>query len=182
MPRLFAVLLGGNCRPRSNTELHDVVFVAGETLEDTHDDLLEAWFGTPEGLHVDAWVSLDHVDGHRVTLQREPAAGEARLYFVNLGGYLPRELQERHANTFVVATSPAEAKRRARTALLQDHVSVHTDDLHDVDDCLEIGQASGWHVRLEPAAGHGEDLQVHNGWMPLPEETIAAFVARRSQD
>ena len=58
MPRLFAVMLGGNCAPRSNTELHDVVFVVGDALEPTYPRLRELWFGTPEGLHVDSWLPL----------------------------------------------------------------------------------------------------------------------------
>lgn len=192
MPRLFAVLLGGNCAPRSNTELHDVVFVAGERLEDTHEDLLAAWFGTPEGLHIDGWMELDEVDGHRVTLRPEAPAAGPRLYFVNLGGYRPGQLQEAHGSTVVVAADATEARRRAREALLLDHVEVHTDDLHDVDDLLAVGEVAGWHVWLEaveraPDAPAGSAANVggsagplvHNGYLPLPEQTIAAFAARQ---
>jgi len=166
--KLFAVLLGGNCAPRSNTELHDVVFVAGERLEDTHEDLRAAWFGTPAGLHIDGWAELDLVDGHRISLRRERPAGGQRLYFVNLGGYRPQELQEAHANTFLVAASPEEAKARAKQALLQGHASVHTDDLYDVDDCLEIGEVAGWHVCLE-RTGEAGCPRIHNGYLPLPD-------------
>ncbi len=198
MPRLFAVLLGGNCAPRSNTELHDVVFVAGERLEDTHEDLLAAWFGTPEGLHIDGWMALEEVDGHRVRLRKAAPPAGPRLWFVNLGGYRPGQLQEAHASTVVVAAGAAEARRRAREALLRDHVEVHTDDLHDVGRLLQVGQASGWHVWLEAmertpdaparsgagATGRDEAAgpRVHIGYRPLPEQTIAAFAARQRGD
>ena len=48
-PKLFAVYLGGRA-PKCNTELHDVVFAVGASIEDTYDRLLELWFGSPEGL------------------------------------------------------------------------------------------------------------------------------------
>jgi len=180
MKTLFAVLLGGNAAPKSNTELHDVVFVAGERIEDTYQDLLDLWFGTPEGLHIDSWVDLSVVDGHRVTLQRDRAIQEHRLYFVNLGGYRPGEFAELHANTFVVASSPQEAKRRAKAELLQGLDEVHTDDLYDVDDCLEIGEVSGWHVRLASAADEALPLAPNNGYHPLPEAEIERFKRRSS--
>jgi hypothetical protein len=171
MPRLFSVLLGGNCAPRSNTELHDVVFVVGETLEDTFADLCELWFGTLPGLHVDSWVELSIVDGHRVTLQREPAPGSPRLYFINLGAYRPGEFAEQHANRFLVAASEDEVKRRAKAELLQGLESVHTDDLYEVDDCLAIEEVGGWHVALEPTADQ-DTTEPHNGWLPLPAELL----------
>ena len=39
MPSLFAVLLGGNCAPRSNAELHDVVFAVGDRIDDVLEQL-----------------------------------------------------------------------------------------------------------------------------------------------
>lgn len=177
MPKLFAVMLGGNCAPRSHTELHDVVFVAGERIEDTWDDLLAAWFGTPDGLHVDSWWELRAVDGHRVTLARDAGAGAARLFFVNLGGYRDGVFAEAHANTFVVAADADEAKARAKASLLRGFDEVHTDDLHDVDDCLEIGEVAGWRVVLEadPSAAPAAPV---NGWLPLPEDAIRRFKQR----
>lgn len=177
MPRLFAVVLGGNCAPRSNTELHDVVVVVGESLEETYADLVASWFGTPAGLHVDGWTELGCVDGHRVHLRREPAPADGpRLYFVNLGGYRPAELQEGHGNQFVVAVSPRAAKERVKATLLRDHREVHTDDLHDVDHLLQRGVAAGWHVWLEQT-GEADGPTVHNGYLPLPEAILAEAAA-----
>lgn len=177
--KLFAVYLGGSA-PGSNTELHDVVFVAGEQIADTYEDLLTQWFGTPDSLHIDSWLELSQVDGHHITLSRTAPTGPQRLFFVNLGAYRQGEFAELHANTFLVATSHDEAKARAKQALLRGLDSVHTDDLYDVDDCLEIGQVAGLHVQLE-ANGEPSRLDPVNGWHPLPAERVAAWLdARRS--
>ena len=44
--KLYAVVLGGAAE-KSNTELHDVVFAVGATIEDCYFQLLEKWFGLP---------------------------------------------------------------------------------------------------------------------------------------
>ena len=67
--RLFAVYLGGRA-PRASIELHDMVFVAGEAIEDCYDQLLDKWFGTPGWVHIDSWLELDIVDGWKVELTK----------------------------------------------------------------------------------------------------------------
>ncbi len=111
--RLFAVMLGGTA-PRAATELHDVVFVAGERLEDTWDQLLDAWFGAPAGLHVDSWAALETVDGWRVVLRPEPPAAGPKLWFINLGAYRPGHFGELHAVAFLAGDDPAAVKVRAK--------------------------------------------------------------------
>ena len=177
--RLFAVCLGGRASG-CNTELHDVVFVTGPTLEATYGQLLEKWFGLPQGLHIDAWALLDVVDGYAVSLVPTPNAGPERLYFVNLGAYRTGELAEIHANTFVVATSAQEAKRRAKASLLTDGAAqVHTDDLYEVDSCIELGAVNEFHVALASGAKAATPA-AHNGYQPLPKSVIEAYVARQT--
>jgi hypothetical protein len=57
MPKLFLVYLGGGA-PKSNIELHDGQFVAGETIEDTFEQLRQRWFGTVKGLHLDTYLEI----------------------------------------------------------------------------------------------------------------------------
>jgi hypothetical protein len=149
MPKLFAVYLGGNAAG-SNIELHDVQFVVGETIEDTYNDLLNLWFGIPDGLHLDSYMPLEVVDGHRVNLSFTKKTNENSLFFVNLGAYRPSVFGEDHANKFIVANDTATVKRRARSELMQDWGSpVHTDDLFELDECVEV-IAKGWNIHLEP--------------------------------
>ncbi|MEE4303579.1 MAG: DUF1543 domain-containing protein [Wenzhouxiangella sp.] len=175
-PALFVVCLGGGAAG-SNVELHDVVFAVGTDLESTHEQLLDQWFGLPDGLHVDAWARVEQVPGYRVHLTREAPDNGMRLYFVNIGGYAPGELWERHAYALYPARSPAEVKARARKELLVGRESVHRDDLYDIDDVLEVQPAGNWHVTLEadPEAGKPE---VTNGYFPIPRRTIAEWRSR----
>ena len=174
--KLFAVCLGGRA-PKCNTELHDVVFVAGETVEETYGQLMEKWFGTPVGLHLDSWVELDLVDGYRIALGSEAGAGAEKLFFVNLGAYRQGLFMELHAILFLVAISALEAKARAKALLRpQLHGPMHTDDLHDVDDCLEIGMAAGRHVQLVKT-GEEAVFSPVNGYHVIPDKIVRGFMA-----
>jgi len=95
------------------------VFVAGEAIEACYEQLMNKWFGSPLRLHIDSWMELRIVDGQRIRLRPEAAATDRKLYFINLGAYLPGQFTELHANTFVVAASEAEVKERAKSELLR---------------------------------------------------------------
>jgi hypothetical protein len=175
---LFAVTLGGRA-PKANTELHDVVFVVGDRVEDTYEQLLDKWFGTPEGLHLDSWMALDVVDGYRVTLSPTPDTGEAKLFFVNLGAYRDGEFAELHANLFVVVQSAPAAKARAKSALQKTGVrTVHKDYLYDVDDCIALNAFGALHVVLTKT-GETSILKPHSDYHVIPKKVIAGYVTRK---
>jgi hypothetical protein len=174
---LFAVYLGGRA-PKCNTELHDVVFVAGTSIEATYEQLLDKWFGDPLRMHIDSWLELRHVDGYRVTLQPEPSRQAEKLFFINLGAYQPGEFTELHASALLVGRDEQEIKERAKRDLLCGAQTVHKDDLFEVDDCLPIANLEGLHVHLE-AAGERLPLVPNNGYHVIPNEVIQAYAARR---
>lgn len=175
-PKLFAVYLGGRA-PKCNTELHDVVFVAGASIEETYEQLMDKWFGTPKGLHLDSWIELNVIDGHKIPLSTSKPNSPKKLYFINLGAYLPGQFTEVHANTFIVAESEREVKARAKASLLQSMHSVHTDDLYDVDDCIEIANVGGYHIILEPTSETVEWLP-NNGYYIIPKPIVEAYMAK----
>jgi hypothetical protein len=176
--KLFAVYLGGRA-PKGNTELHDVVFVTGNAIEDTYEQCLDKWFGTPTGLHLDSWIALEVVDGYRIALRdTKPATGD-KLYFVNLGAYRDGEFTEIHANKFLVAASAVDAKLRAKRELLQNWPSaVHTDDLYEIDTCMEIGTVNALHVVLTKT-GEAHDLTPNNGYHIVPKVIVADYIQRK---
>lgn len=178
--KLFAVYLGGGA-VRGNTELHDVVFAAGAAIEDTYEALMDKWFGTPQGLHLDSYMELDVVDGYRITLSEQKPSGGKKLFFINLGAYREGAFGEFHATKFIVTTDKAEAKKRGKAELMQNWGSpVHTDDLFEVDDCLEVGQIGDLFVGLEPT-GAAENLKPVNGYHLIPKAIVEDYLRRKPE-
>ena len=64
---LYLVVLGGTAK-KANIELHDVRWVIGSKIEDTHDTLRKDWFGSPKGLHIDSYKKIKYLDGYKINL------------------------------------------------------------------------------------------------------------------
>ena len=152
MKKLFIVLLGGK-HPRASIEVHDIVIATGESLTDTYQQLREQWFGAPDGLHIDAWMQVSGLDGHRIQFANSAAAAdEPRIYLINLGGYTPETFGEAHRYFLVTARDPREAKLKGKRQYDRDWKLPHTDAVVDVDDCLPLDFAGGAHIHLVPGA------------------------------
>jgi hypothetical protein len=175
--KLFAVYLGGRA-VKCNTELHDVVFAVGESIEAVYEQLMDKWFGNPLRLHIDSWMELRIVDGYRIVLGPGPVTQDKKLFFINLGAYLPGQFTELHANAFVVADNEQQVKQRAKRELLRGTQSVHTDDLYDIDDCLEIAEVDGHHIHLEPTT-ETQPFEPNNGYHVIPESVVTAYAKSR---
>ncbi len=152
MPQLFMVYLGGRAG-QCHIEVHDVRFVVGERIEDTHQALIQQWYGHKNNLHLDSYHIVDTVPGadgrsYQVALSAEPVASDLKLYFVNLGGYQPDQMAEQHAFGLFACRNDEEAKQMAKRHLLTTASHQHKDNLHDVDDCLPISLLENWHIQL----------------------------------
>jgi hypothetical protein len=152
--KLFMFYVGGNCG-NSNVELHDVRFAFGDAPEDCYDDLRRQWWGDPKSLHLDSWGIVEQADGYDVTLT---TAGQndasSKLFFVNLGGYDPREFGELHKNILIVA---ADIKRAKQKALEQvNHwVQPHKDRIFEIEQAVDLSSLTrdyGYALSLKPAA------------------------------
>jgi hypothetical protein len=181
MIKLFAVYLGGSA-PRSNIELHDVVFVAGSSLEETYPKLKEKWFGYPEKIpHIDSYIELTHVDGFHISLTCGSSHREThKLYFVNFGAYTENLFGEVHQSAFYVAKDKAEATQKARNELcvgmIQSHLDNHLDveklvdfGHYDVDDVLEIENVDGYRLLFTPC-NEKKTSVAHPGYVKLKTE------------
>ncbi len=157
--RLFVVMLGGR-HARANTEVHDVVFAVAPTIEQTHAQLRQQWFGEAAGLHLDSWMTVDGVEQWQVRLSDvAPAAGAPTLYFVNLGGYMPGMFGEDHRYLLVVADDMPQAKRKALQQAHAQWIKPHRDALLEVDSCLPLGPIGGLHVQLVAGEHTGIECQ-----------------------
>ena len=162
---LFLVVLGGTAK-KANVELHDVRWVTGSKIEDTYEVLRKDWFGTLKGLHIDSYKKINYVDGYKINLKNientkirnnKPVigiSGKKNLYFVNIGGYDPSSMQEKHEFGLVVASSSLEAKNKAKSKWLNSCKKKHKDNIHSLrylfslDNCQIIKKIDNWEIEL----------------------------------
>ena len=161
---LFLVFLGGRAK-KANVELHDVRWVVGSRIEDTFDVLRNDWFGNLEGLHIDTYKKIQHLDGYKINLKNienkklknkkffDGSASKNYLWFVNIGGYDPNCMQEKHEFGLVVASSKLEAKNIAKSKWLLGSKKKHKDDIAclkkiESDNCKLIQNIGSWEIEL----------------------------------
>ncbi len=166
--KLFYFYIGGSM-PGAKIELHDVAFAIGENIETCLDQVRAQWWGTPESLHLDCWGELNHADGHDIVLlPNPPAADAAKLYFVNLGGYVDGDFTEQHKNMLVVAPTASKAKVRALKNILtwQGH---HMDEQMEVEHCHDVQQILAQHrlyIHLQPST-EVKPFNFSSGYRPI---------------
>ena len=162
---LFLVVLGGRAN-KANIELHDVRWVIGSKIEDTYDSLRSDWFGNLKGLHIDSYKKINYVDGYKINLRKiknekpknnkflKANLSQNNLWFVNIGGYDPSSMQEKHEFGLVVAKSSLEAKNKAKSKWLTGYKKKHKDDTFSLknfitlDDCELIKNICNWEIEL----------------------------------
>lgn len=164
MLKLYAVLLGGRAE-KCNTELHDVVFTVGNSLEETYPQLIKKWFGNTKRLHIDSSIELKHVDGHVITISSTPpdTITAKSLFFVNFGGYKPGYFGEIHNVNFYIAATKTEALERAKQELCKSLAEPHCDDNHEInslihqdnnliDDICSINKIDQYYIHVAPTS------------------------------
>ena len=171
---LYLVVLGGRAK-KANIELHDVRWVVGAKIEDTYDTLRKDWFGSPEGLHIDSYKKIKYLDGYKINLRNVEKFKvnnkkfsyksniKKNLWFVNIGGYDPTSMQEKHEFGLVIATNKLEAKNIAKSKWLIGCKKKHKDDIASLetliscDDCELIKKIDNWEIELTPYKNFIED-------------------------
>ena len=164
---LYLVVLGGRVK-KANIELHDVRWVVGSKIEDTYNTLRKDWFGSPKGLHIDSYKKIKYLDGYKINLRNvenlriinnkfsNKSNTKKNLWFVNIGGYDPSSMQEKHEFGLVIAKNKLEAKNIAKSKWLIGCKKKHKDDLASLemlisfDDCEQIKKIGYWEIELTP--------------------------------
>jgi len=162
---LYLVVLGGRAK-KANIELHDVRWVVGSKIEDTYDTLRKDWFGSPKGLHIDSYKKIKYIDGYKINLIYfdkdkidknqlvKKNNSKKNLWFVNIGGYDPTSMQEKHEFGLVTASTKLEAKNIAKSKWLIGCKKKHKDDIASLknlitlDDCEVIKNIDKWEIEL----------------------------------
>lgn len=146
--KLFLIVLGGKPEGR-NIEQHDVCFGVGENVEELIPLMKRHW---PIKLHLDSYTAVEEVDGFRVKIGPEkPPTQDEKLFFINLGGYKPNDLEEYHKKLVIAAKDLDEAKKIAKQdgffseGLTDPDTMTHIDDRmtlfgFDVDDAMLLNE------------------------------------------
>lgn len=174
---LFMLLLG--CKPSDrHIEQHDIYFGIAKQLGELVPSIENYWPEAKDDIHVDSWRRVTKVGNYQISISTEPVDNkELKLYFVNLGGYKPNDMEEYHYKELVVARALEEAKDLAKkTVFFKHHLSPHIDDKYgiDVDDVYEIEELlpsffkDQYYVKIEqcPAAISYED-EITNGYFTM---------------
>ena len=163
---LYLVVVGGRIA-KANIEVHDVRWVIGSKIEDTFDELRKGWFGSIDGLHIDSYKKIYSVDGYKIKIKKSQIKkstskfikgvnNNKKLWFINLGGYDPKSMQEKHEFGLLVASTASDAKKMAKSKWLDGFYKKHNDDIDclqrfsDVDDCRLIKHINDWEIELIP--------------------------------
>jgi hypothetical protein len=165
-PRLFAFYLGGKIE-KCNIEMHDVVFVVGKSNEDVLPKVKQKWIGTTTSLHIDSWIVLDNIDGFDIEIvDIKPDNKNLNLYFVNLGSYTKDKFGENHFMNFCIAKSRTEAIEKTKALVPQNEEKTHTDNIYDIDDCIQIDKIDENYIKIE-YSGKTTEFTSINGYQKI---------------
>ncbi|SEW54292.1 DUF1543 domain-containing protein [Chitinophaga arvensicola] len=178
--KLFMLLLG--CKPEGrHTEQHDVFFGIGEQLRDLIPDMKAFWPEAKDKLHIDGYREVNIVDGYQVKVveKKESTGQDVQLFFLNLGGYKPDEMEEFHYKILSVQKDIGVAIRESKqttffkhttfgnaTSHVDDKYGVDVDDVHAVKDILPAYLKERYTLEITPVTDAGADV-LHLGYFQL---------------
>lgn len=145
------MLMLGCKPPGRNTEQHDIFFGIGNSLKELVPAIIKAWPAANKKIHIDAWREVNFVDGYAVRVYEKDGphvispSPEAKLFFINLGGYKENEFEEFHYKMLIACQNKSAAIQLAKRSAFYKHTGFkgagsHIDDKYgiDVDDIFEI--------------------------------------------
>lgn len=175
---LYMIIMGGKPDGRF-TEQHDVFFGVADQLKQLVPDMISFWPALEGRMHIDSWRKVTQVGDYGIRVvakveQRDTSQSE-KLFFVNLGGYKPDDMEEYHYKQLVVASSLGEATHIAKESTFwKHHTSSHIDDKYgiDVDDIYEINDLlspqfkAQYHLQITQDLS-GEQDELHVGYLKI---------------
>ncbi|MBC9912061.1 DUF1543 domain-containing protein [Chitinophaga varians] len=184
--KLYMLLLGCTT-PGRHTEQHDVFFGIAHKLSDLVPVMKAFWPEAGDKLHIDAWREVTSVGNYRITIvsREETVDNPEQLYFLNLGGYKPGEMEEYHYKMLSVSKDIGAAIRDAKetafykhmgfssdaspaaTSYVDDKYGVDVDDIIPVKDILPEPVRSQYQLKITPVAESGPEDELHLGYFQL---------------
>lgn len=169
MPILYMIKIGATPKGRL-IEQHDVFFGVADDVKALIPAVDKHWHEVAGKWHFDAYRPVTVVNNHHIKwVDKLPTDTDngLKLFFINLGGYMPNQFEEFHHKMLVVATTQAEAVKQAKqsdfyqgyscleegslavaTSHIDDKMKVDVDDIYDVNGLLSQGS-----LQITPVTG-----------------------------
>ena len=187
MNYLYFVVLG--CKPVGRvTEQHDVFFGIGESIADLVPQIQAFWPDAGVGLHIDSFRRVRYIGDYSLAIvPRENLLNNLlgkddhslHVYFINLGGYRPQDMEEYHFKQLIVAdamdTAIVETQQTVFCTNLQDtHVdnkyALDIDDCYQVEDLLTEELKNKFHIQVQVHdASRKQEDTLHIGYLPIAD-------------
>ncbi|MGZ3753903.1 MAG: DUF1543 domain-containing protein [Mucilaginibacter sp.] len=180
--KLFMLLLG--CKPPGrHTEQHDILFAIGNSPKDLIEQINSFWPEAEGRIHVDAWREVTAVDGYKIEVVEKSkvvnSAADAKLFFINLGGYIKDVFDEQHYILLSVNPNSGSAIKNAKQTLfyqqngfkgasshVDDKYGIDVDDLYEVQDILLPAQKEKYTIQITPESNLPND-EINLGYFKL---------------
>lgn len=147
--KLFFVLLGALPKGRK-IEQHDVFFGIASKIGDLKSEIENFWPEAVGKIHLDAYREVTQIDSFAIKVlpRSEAVESDYKLFFINLGGYKPGDMEEYHYKCLIIAKTKADAIKEAKNTAFYKHTGFegatsHIDDKYgvDVDDIFQVEEA-----------------------------------------
>lgn len=158
--KLWMICLGGKVKG-ANTEVHDIQFVVAESVDQTYAVLRQAWYGDAYKLHLDSYKEVQGGDGYSVRVVKEKPQQDNGFYFLQLGGYDDKQLQELHEGLFVASDSSEHAKLKAGFQAEAYHEQGHIDYVGNIEDLMLSVDGEKYYIELQAT---NEDFNMAPDW------------------
>ncbi len=172
---LFKVLIG--CKPQGRqTEQHDVFFGIAPSMQELVPQLKAFWPDGVKTMHIDAFRKVTQVNGYSINVLPKNIGhiNVAKLFFINLGGYKPKEFEEYHYKTIIAAPNKATAIAQSKATTFYKHTGFkgapsHVDDKYgvDVDDVYAIEEV------LHASLKEKYTLEIVKNSIEIPEDEMS---------
>lgn len=183
--KLFLLILG--CKPTGrNIEQHDTFFGIGNSLADLLPQIKQFWANAGK-IHIDSWREVTAVDGFTIhVIPKSEQVSENKLFFLNLGGYKPNDLEEYHYKLLSVANTKSVAIQAAKqtafflhtgfkgaTSHIDDKYGVDVDDVYEIADILPPAIKDQYSLVIEKKDCILPDDELHIGYVKLSSLEIS---------
>ncbi len=178
--KLYFLILGAKPAGRL-TEQHDIFVSVAASLQSLVPEIKNAWQGTK--VHIDSWREVTQVDEYNVSIatgSTQTQAADLKLFFLNLGGYKPGDMEEYHYKMFCVAKNKAEAIALAKqsafykhtgfkgaTSHIDDKYGVDVDDVYEIQDLLPASIKTNYSIVLQKSVVSMPEDTLHIGYVTL---------------